>query len=103
MVQVTKYAGQVYYLSAGAQGTELQLPAALNIDGIVLPISVELVFAPVVSGLSVDKESGLVNVSSVTKVVFVAPTVWVVFCDSSGAEVTVVGKPSVLSELEAVE
>ena len=42
MVQVTKYAGQVYYLSAGAQGMELQLPAALNIDGIVLPISVLL-------------------------------------------------------------
>ena len=63
---------------------------------------VELVLAPVVRGLSVVKESGLVNVSSVTEVVFVAPTVWVVFYDSSGAEVTVVGKPSVLSELGAV-
>ena len=63
---------------------------------------VELVLAPVVRGLCVVKESGLVNVSSVTEVVFVAPTVWVVFCDSSGAEVTVVGKPSVLSELGAV-
>ena len=32
MVQVTKYADWVYYLSAGASSTQFQLPAALNID-----------------------------------------------------------------------
>ena len=56
---------------------------------------VEVVMALVVRGSSEVAES-------VTEVVLVAPSVWVVFGDSSGEEVVVFGKPSVLSEPCAV-
>ena len=49
-------------------------------------------------GPSEVTESGLVKVSSVTEVVLVAPSVWVVLGYSSGEEVVVAGRPSVLSE-----
>ena len=42
MVQVTKYADWVYYLSAGASSTQFQLPAALNKDGKQWPNQVHL-------------------------------------------------------------
>ena len=61
-----------------------------------------MLLLPVVRGPSVVAESGPVKVTSVTEVVPINPSVVVVFSVSSGEEVVVVGKPSVLSELGSV-